>query len=39
MLADSCGPRERAVALRNPAWIDGTAVRVDLDRLVLLFGH
>ena len=39
LLTDSCGPRGRAVALRNLARIDGTAVRADLDRIDLLVGH
>lgn len=39
LLTDSCGPRGRAVALRNLARIDGTAVRADHDRLDLLVGH
>jgi len=39
LLTDSCGPRGRAVALRNLARIDGTAVRADHDRIDLLVGH
>jgi len=39
LLTDTCAPSGRAVALRNLARIDGTAVRSDLDRTDLLVGH